>query len=185
LSLLAALLIGWHYAARYPFPAQALSIEGVNRETFDQFEGASFLPALSTWGILSHNVQSLLIAGLLATFSFGAIAVVLLMAPIVIIGFITTQAAMAGYNPLLFIAAFVLPHGIFELPAAIIATAMALRLGMAIISPPPGMTVGQGWLRALAHLVKVFVLVVLPLLVVAALIEAHVTPQIVVAVYGD
>jgi uncharacterized membrane protein SpoIIM required for sporulation/ABC-type transport system involved in multi-copper enzyme maturation permease subunit len=184
LSLVAAVLIGWHYAARYPFPDGVLSIEGVSQETFDQFEGVSFLPALSTWGILSHNVRSLLIAGLLATFSFGVMAVVLLMAPIAIIGFITVQAAVAGYNPLLFVAAFVLPHGVFELPAAIIATAMALRLGMAIISPPPGMTVGQGWLRALAHLVKVFVLVVLPLLAVAAFVEVHVTPQIVVAIYG-
>ena len=125
-----------------------------------------------------------MLATLLAVFSFGSIAVVMLMAPIAIIGFLVAQAAMSGYNPLVFLGAFILPHGIFELPAAIICTAMALRLGASIISPPQGMTVGQGWLRALADLVKIFVLVVLPLLIVAAFVEVHITPQVVIAVYG-
>ena len=35
---------------------------------------------------------------------------------------------------------------------------------MPIVAPPPGLTVGQGWLRALAQFIKLFVLVVLPLL---------------------
>jgi uncharacterized membrane protein SpoIIM required for sporulation/ABC-type transport system involved in multi-copper enzyme maturation permease subunit len=185
LSLTAAALIGWLYAVRYPLPAEALALEGLSHETFDQFTGVSFLPTFSTWGILSNNVRALLAATLLAVLSFGSIAVVLLMAPIAIIGFLTAQAAMAGYNPLIFVGAFVLPHGIVELPAAIIATAMALRLGASVVSPPPGMTVSQSWLQALAHFVKVFVLVVLPLLVVAAFIEVHVTPQVVIAVYGS
>jgi uncharacterized membrane protein SpoIIM required for sporulation len=107
------------------------------------------------------------------------------MAPVAIISFVTVQMAMAGNNPLLFIGTFVLPHGIVELPAAIIATAAAVRLGMSVVAPPPGMTVSQSWLQALAHFFKLFFLVVLPLLVVAAFIEVHVTPQLVVAVYGN
>ena len=56
---------------------------------------------------------------------------------------------------------------------------------MSVVAPPPGMTVSQSWLQALAHFFKLFLLVVLPLLVVAAFIEAHITPQLVVAVYGN
>jgi uncharacterized membrane protein SpoIIM required for sporulation len=184
LPLLGAALIGWAYAAQYPFPDGAFSLEDVSYEAFDEFEGASFLPAFSTWGILSNNVRSLLLATLLGVFSFGSIAVVILMAPVVIISFMTVQAAFMGYNPLVFLGTFVLPHGVVELPAAILATAMALRLGASLVSPPPGMTVSQGWLRALADFIKVFVFVVLPLLVLAALLEVHVTPRIVMAVYG-
>lgn len=185
LSLLAAALIGWFYAVQYPLPAEVLNFGGVDQEVFDQFEGAGFLPTFSTWGILSNNMRSLLLATLLAVFSFGSIAIVALMAPIVIISFLTAQVAITGYNPLLFLGVFVLPHGIAELPAAILATAMALRLGASVVSPPPGMTVSQGWLWALADFIKTFIFVVLPLLVVAAFIEAHITPQIVIAVYGN
>jgi uncharacterized membrane protein SpoIIM required for sporulation/ABC-type transport system involved in multi-copper enzyme maturation permease subunit len=185
IGLAAALFVGWLYAVRNPLPAGLFDLEGVNREMFDQFEGSGLLPSLSTWGILSHNLRSLLAAGLLAVLSFGSLAVLLLMAPIAVIGFVTVQMAMTGNNPLLFIGTFVLPHGIVELPAAIIATAAAVRLGMSVVSPPPGMTVSQSWLQALAHFIKLFLLVVLPLLVVAAFIEVHVTPQLVVAVYGN
>lgn len=185
LCLAAAVLIGWLYAVRYPLPTGALTLGDISRETFDQFEVVGFLPALSTGAILSNNLRALLLAGLLGVISFGTIAVVLLMAPMAIVGFLTAQAAMAGYNPLIFIGAFILPHGIVEVPVAVIATAMALRLGMSVVAPPPGMTVSQSWIQALAYFVKVFVLVVLPSLAVAAFIEAHITPQVVIAIYGN
>lgn len=98
--------------------------------------------------------------------------------------FFVAQAARLGYNPALFFAAFVLPHGILELPAAIIATALAVRLGAAFTSPPRGMTVGDAWLWALADFVKVFIALVLPLLALAAAVEVHVTPVIVMWAYG-
>jgi uncharacterized membrane protein SpoIIM required for sporulation len=143
------------------------------------------LPSLSIWGILSHNVRSLLAAGLLALLSLGSLAVVLLMAPITIIGFVTVQVMHAGYNPLLFLGAFIAPHGIVELPAAIIATAMAVRVGVAVVAPPSGFSVSQSFLQALARFVRLFVLLVLPLLALAAFLEVNVTPRIVLAVYGS
>jgi len=70
------------------------------------------------------------------------------------------------------------------MPAAIIATALAVRLGATFIAPPRGMTVGEGWMQALADFVKVFVAVVVPLLPLAAAVEAVLTPALVLAVYG-
>jgi uncharacterized membrane protein SpoIIM required for sporulation len=90
---------------------------------------------------------------------------------------------MAGLNPLTFLFAFIVPHGILELPAAVIATASAVRIGAALVSRQPNLTVGEGWLLAVIDFVKVFVFVVLPLLVAAALIEAYVTPLVVCWVY--
>jgi uncharacterized membrane protein SpoIIM required for sporulation len=184
IGLLAAVFIGWLFAVSYRLPPELFVLEGITREAFDQFEGTDFLPSLSAWGILSHNTRSLLAAGLLAVLSFGSLAILLLMAPITIIGFLAAQMTLSGQNPLLFLATFILPHGIVELPAAILATAAAVRLGISIVLPPPGMTVSQSWLQALAHFCKLFVLVVLPLLAAAALIEAYITPQLVLAVYG-
>ena len=183
-AILTALFIGWLYAVWYPLPPELMALEGISDESFNQVDTVGFLPAFSAWGILSNNVRSLVLATLLSVFSFGSIGLVILMAPMVIIGFLTVQAAMAGYSPLVFVGAFILPHGVFELPAAIICTAMALRLGLSVVAPPPGMTVGQGWMQALAHFAKLFFLIVLPLLIVAAFVEVYVTPKVVIAVYG-
>jgi uncharacterized membrane protein SpoIIM required for sporulation/ABC-type transport system involved in multi-copper enzyme maturation permease subunit len=183
-GLLASLFIGYAFASRYQLPPQVLQLEQVSSNTFSELPAVDWLPAFTIWGVLSNNVRALLLATLLAVFSFGTMAEALLMAPMAIVFFFVAQAARVGYSPLLFLAAFVLPHGLLELPAASIATALAVRLGATFISPPHGMTVAEGWLRALADLIKVFVALVVPLLALAAAIEVYVTPAIVVQVFG-
>ena len=86
---------------------------------------------------------------------------------------------------LAFLAAFILPHGIFELPAAILTTGLALRIGVVPISPPSELSLGEGMLLALADWFKVVVFLVLPLLLVAAFIEANITPLMVLWIYGS
>ena len=72
------------------------------------------------------------------------LALILLMIPLALVGFFAVEVGLLGYNPWLFVAAFLLPHGIVEMPAAIIGTAFALRIGAALVSPPAGLDVGQG-----------------------------------------
>ena len=184
LGLLFSAGIGYTFAARYSLPPDMLKLDHVSAATFADLPSVDWLPAFTVGGVLSNNVRSLLVAALLAVFSFGTLAVALLMAPLAIVFFFVAQAAHLGYNPLLFFAAFVLPHGLLELPAATIATALAVRLGATFMSPRQGTTVGEGWLWALADFIKVFVALVLPLLALAAAIEVHVTPSIVVWAFG-
>lgn len=178
-------LLGFGFGARYPLPADVLELGQVSPETFTDIPAVDWLPTFSVWGVLLNNVRSLVAAALLAVFSFGTLAIALLMVPVAVIFFFVLQAAHAGYSPLLFFSAFVLPHGALELPAAIVATGLAVRLGATFMSPPEGMTVGEGWLRALADFAKVFVAFVVPLLALAAAIEVHVTPAVVVWVFGQ
>ena len=183
-GLLASVYVGYAFAARYQLPPEMMGLELVSSETFSELPAVDWLPAFTTWGVLSNNVRALLLAALLAIFSFGTLAVALLMAPLAIVFFFVAQAARLGYSPLLFFVAFVLPHGVLELPAASIATALAVRLGATFVSPRQEVAVGEGWLWALADLIKVFVALVLPLLALAAAIEVHVTPSIVVWIFG-
>jgi len=184
IALVGSYYIGYDFATRYQLPADVLPLEQITSETFAEMPTIKWLPAFTPSGILGHNVRSLLLAALLAIFSFGTLAVGLLMAPMAIIFFFTVQVAQLGYNPYLFFSAFVLPHGILELPAAIIATSLAVQLGATFMSPPKGMTIGEGWLRTLADFIKVFCALVLPLLALAAVIEVYVTPVIVLQIYG-
>jgi uncharacterized membrane protein SpoIIM required for sporulation len=59
----------------------------------------------------------------------------------------------------------------------------ALRIGAALVSPPRGLDVGQGLILTSANFVKILIFVVVPLLLIAAYIEANITPQIVMAMY--
>ena len=120
---------------------------------------------------------------LIGRVTFGTGALLLLMAPVGIVGFLTGALALVGTNPLVFLTAFILPHGIFEMPAAVLATALALRAGARVIT---GARRGEnsGFVGALADWVKVFIIVVLPLLLIGAFIEANITPHIVTYFFG-
>ena len=77
-----------------------------------------------------------------------------------------------------------LPHGIIELPVAILSAAMGIRVGVALMSPPKGFTVGQNILWALAQFAKVWLFVLIPLFLLGGLIEGLVTPLIIRALYS-
>ncbi len=132
--------------------------------------------------IFVHNLRAIAVTAVLSLFSFGTAALLLLMAPFVITGFIAGQVAAGGENPLLFLAAFILPHGLFEIPAAVLAGAFCLRLGLAIMAPPAGYTVGQSLLLSIANLLKAGLLLI-PLFMAAAYVEANLTPQVIRWVY--
>ena len=78
-----------------------------------------------------------------------------------------------------------MPHSLIEIPAIFLATAAALRLGAVITRRlPPGRTLGDMWLQALADTLKIGIGLVLPLLILAALVEVFVTPLIVQMTLG-
>jgi uncharacterized membrane protein SpoIIM required for sporulation len=185
--LLAGMAAGWTFSLQYPMPAELAKELKIDAARFQEQLNApslSFLPRIDTWSIFFNNVRSLSIASVLALFSFGTLALILLLIPMGIIGFFAAQAGTFGTDPVTFLVAFILPHGIIELPAAIIATAFALRLGASVIAPPPGVSVGENVIHAFADLLKIFLFVVVPLLLIAAWVEATITPQIVIWFYG-
>ncbi|MBN1642818.1 MAG: stage II sporulation protein M [Anaerolineae bacterium] len=178
LALAGAYLVGWAYAQRYPAPAGLVSLD-IPEDAFQEIPDIGFLPSFNVGSILLHNLRALTLAAVAGVFSFGSLAIVLLMVPLAIIGFLAGQAPMLGGSALLLVGTFILPHGVVEMPAAIVATAMALRLGAVVVAPPAGMTVSQGLLYAAAELIKVMVFLVVPLLAVAAALEVWITPWVI------
>ena len=150
-ALIGAVALGWGYAARYPLPAESFSLQDLTSEAFERTSSIGFLPALTTRAIFVNNVRARVLAGILAVFSFGVMAVTRLMVPMGIIGFLAGGVVIVGYSTLVLLAAFVLPHAIIELPAGILATAFALRMGAWLVSPPPGRTVSGGLVLSLAY----------------------------------
>jgi uncharacterized membrane protein SpoIIM required for sporulation/ABC-type transport system involved in multi-copper enzyme maturation permease subunit len=133
--------------------------------------------------IVVQNWRILAGATILAVFSFGIGALVLTPIVYVLIGYLFSQVIASGYNPLLFAPA-ILTHGIVEIPVILLATAAAVKLGAVVTRPPANMTVGQAWTQTLGDTVRLWMGLILPGLVLAALIEAYITPLVVRAVLG-
>jgi len=183
-ALVGSCVLGAVYAAQYPIPEGMIQLDSLPRDAFENLPDIGFLPSFSVPGVFFNNIRSLFLAAVLAVLSFGVLSIILLMIPMALVAFFAAEVGMLGSSPWLFLTAFILPHGIIELPAAIVATAFALQIGAALISPPKGLNVGQGFLLSLANFCKVFLFVVVPLMLAAAVLEVHVTPHVVLAFYG-
>ncbi len=140
--------------------------------------------SLTSQYILANNLRVVLASSLVGIFTFGVFPAVVPLLNSALIAFVVTRAVAAGHDPLALLAAGILPHGVFEVTAVWLAATLALRLGAAVIARPPKMTMGEGWLLALADYLKALVFVVVPLLVLAAVVEAHVTPLLLSAALG-
>mgnify|MGYP001087405575 CR=1 FL=1 len=134
--------------------------------------------------IFAHNLRVVALASLAGVFTFGVVGFLIFMLPWGFIGFIAAQFALAGESPWTFLLATIAPHATIELPVLLLLTAAALRWQTALIAPVPEQTVSETWLLAAGDFLRLLLGVMLPLLLLAALLEAFVTPQVVFAIYG-
>ena len=79
-------------------------------------------------------------------------------------------------HSVLFVAAAILPHGIFEIPAFIISGALGILLAQSLISNGITGRIPQKIARKFARMLFFYVL---PLVAVAAFVEAFITPVII------
>jgi uncharacterized membrane protein SpoIIM required for sporulation/ABC-type transport system involved in multi-copper enzyme maturation permease subunit len=179
-ALAVAYLLGYRWAGNYTLPASLFQGQAFNQDWLDVLSQFGLLSAAGAVRILFVNVRALLLATLFGVFTFGVLAVILLMVPIGLTGYFAGNLALAGQKPLLFLVALILPHGILEIPAAIISGAAILQLGLSVISMPRGSSLGEGWIKAFAQWARINLGIVLPLLIGAALLEALLTPRIAV-----
>jgi uncharacterized membrane protein SpoIIM required for sporulation len=85
---------------------------------------------------------------------------------------------MNGLSPAQYLIGFILPHGIFEIPALIIGCAAVLRGGALLAAPDEERNIGQTFIESVGEWCKLIVGVVIPLLIIAACVEVWITPRI-------
>lgn len=153
-------------------------------QTLKRFYGMEILkinPFLLMTFIFSNNAFK--------SFIIIPLGVVLAIPPIIFIvfnGFIVGLIAYEvisklGEKGLLYFAVAVLPHGVFELPAVFLSAALGVRVGLATIAKlRGGGDVGWVWIEGL----KTYAYKVLPILFIAAVVEAFITPQIISFFFG-
>jgi uncharacterized membrane protein SpoIIM required for sporulation len=142
--------------------------------------------------IFGNNLRVALLSSVFSLFAFGSFAFLVPAVAFAQIGFVTSSLSARGgswfaldaNSPLQFLLGYVLPHGIIELPTALLGAAMGIRIGAALMSPPKGFTVGQNILWSMAQFFKVWALVLLPLFLLGSLIEGLISPVVIASLYG-
>ena len=177
--VVAGVLVGVQQVERFPFLIDQVGFSNVTKGGMEDI--LKSWPLFSTQSMLMvwwQNLRVLLLAMVLGIFTFGVVGVMPLMATVGIMGFLLGALSRHGLPVLPLVIGLILPHGIIEIPVAILATAAVLHAGAVLAHPSTGKTVGEVWLEALADWAKVIVGVVIPLLFVASAIEIWVTPRI-------
>lgn len=161
--------------------ADATQTERVD-EIFSQFQESPVLAGLgenfSPTYIFGHNVRAVFIILLAGLVSFSVLGIFVYLINLGVVGVVLAAFDFMGYSPLNLAIAGLLPHGIFEIPALIIASAAVMRIGAVLVTPQSGRSLGGVMLDVLADWFKVTLGIVLPLLAIAAVVEAYLTPVI-------
>lgn len=134
--------------------------------------------------IFFQNVRALVIGLLLGLFSFGVLGTLPLFATLGLLGYFTRIMEINQLPAAQIILSGVVPHGIVEVPAILLSTAAVLRIGFLLATPMKDKTVGEVFLMAIASWMQVMVGLVVPLLLLAAVIESWITPLMILRFFG-
>ncbi len=129
-------------------------------------------PAVLAGKIFLNNLGTCLLL-FLGGASFGVVTLLVLTVNGLLIG--AVMELVRQQQGLLFVAAALAPHGIFEIPSFLVAGGLGLLLGQELAAEWHGR--GDAASRA-PPLARLFLRVVVPLLAVAAVVEAFITPAV-------
>lgn len=184
IGIIIGFVAGVSLADQFKLPAQVVAFDKLEYGFIRGLEAMRFFSTTGIGIVWLHNLRSVIIASILGVFSFGVLGMLIMMLPMIVIGFIAGNVSLAGLSPFTFLAALVLPHGIVEIPAIILAGAAILHLGATLAAPAKGKTIGEAWLEALGKWARMMFGVVLPLFLLAAVIEVLITPHVALLILG-
>ncbi|MBK8420768.1 stage II sporulation protein M [Candidatus Villigracilis saccharophilus] len=128
--------------------------------------------------LFMNNTRAVALIFFAGLFSFSVLGVMLYMVNIGLIGGLFALFQLLGIQAWPIFLAGVVPHGVFEIPALMIGCAVVLYMGVSIVTPQTGRSMGEVILELLADWMKIFIGLVVPLLAIAAMIEAYITPAL-------
>lgn len=131
---------------------------------------------ISYIGLVRNNVFACAVCMGLGFIPFLFLPLFAVLSNTLTAGSVLGYSASAGLSPLKLTVFGLLPHGIFELPAVFLAIAMGLYLCRTLTLKILGKAKEDRILPMLNWMAKTFVLVIIPLIIIAAVVECMVTP---------
>ena len=133
--------------------------------------------SISAFALLANNWSAMLISVLYGLIPFAFLPVSSLLANGFILGITGIMYQLYEQTLALWLAAL-LPHGIFELPALVLSVACGVYLCVQISKLILRYPNRAPMLEVLCNVLRVVLLLVAPLTIAAAFVEAYVTPVI-------
>lgn len=152
---LSSIIIGFAFYQEFGFLDEML------KQLIDKIEGLGIFETI--FFIFQNNLRSAFLGLFLGIF-LGAFPVIAALSNGIVLGYVFRKVLI---NSGFFEFWRILPHGIFEIPAVMIALGLGIKLGMFIFS---GNIKKEFWIRT-KNSVILFIFVIFPLLLLAALIE--------------
>ncbi|MGD1004432.1 MAG: stage II sporulation protein M [Methanoregulaceae archaeon] len=170
LLFFSTILVGWVGTAQHPDIGEEF-MRLFEKQVGGQVMGGSALEVAGK--IFANNLEACVLL-FLGGASFGILTIVIMSLNGIVIGAI--MELVHKQHSFTFVAAAILPHGVFEIPGFVIAGALGIMFSQSLVNEYYGSGDASAEAQRLAHL---FVLLVLPLITVAAIVEAFITPQII------
>ncbi len=170
LLFFASITVGWVGSAQNPAIGEEL-MSLFEKEVAGQMDGTD--PLDMSLKLFANNLQACILL-FLGGATFGILTIFIMSLNGIVIGAIM-ELVHKDHTPL-FVAAAIVPHGIFEIPAFIISGALGILLAQSLIAEWYGS--GDSAVSAYAF-ARMFLTVVLPLVAVAACVEAFITPVVI------
>ena len=170
LLFFATLTLGWFASALNPNMGQDL-MKLFEKEVAGQMDGQN--PYDMFVKLFANNLEACILL-FLGGASFGILTIFIMSLNGIVIGAIMEMVSKE--HSALFVAAAILPHGIFEIPAFIISGALGILLAQSLIAEWYGSSDTAEAAKAYASM---FLYFVLPLVLIAASVEAFITPVVI------
>ncbi|MBI9051042.1 MAG: stage II sporulation protein M [Anaerolineaceae bacterium] len=176
--MITSIAIGYTQIKNFPIQLPENTITDIPSQVENLMKIWPVLSVQPIVAILMQNIRVVIVGFILGIFSLGVLGTLPIFVTMGLTGYLGAILSMNGI-PIYFYLLFLLPHGLFEIPALLISTAAVIRIGATIASPSPGKTIGEVVLYAFGEWCRYFIGIVMPLLIVASIIEVWVTPQII------
>lgn len=160
-------------------------LQGLEKRIRELPELANIRDHISAPFLFMNNTRAVAVIFLAGLVSFSVLGILIYMLNIGLIGGIFAMFELLGLQPWTLFLAGVVPHGVFEIPALMIGSAVVLYFGAVLVTPQAGKSMGEVILELFADWTKIFIGLVVPLLAIAAVIEAYITPAILIASFGN
>ena len=170
LLFFSTITVGWVGSAQNPAVGEEL-MKLFEKEVAGQMDGDN--PYDMGIKLFFNNLQACILL-FLGGATFGILTIFIMSLNGIVIGAIM-EIVHKDHTPL-FVAAAILPHGIFEIAAFIISGALGILLAQSLIAEWYG---NGDSAAATCAFARTFLIVVLPLVAVAATVEAFITPVVI------
>jgi stage II sporulation protein M len=164
------LTVGWVGSAQNPQVGEDL-LKLFEKEVAGNMDGENPFDMFPK--LFFNNLEACILL-FLGGASFGILTIFIMSLNGIVIGAIM-EIVSKGHSAV-FVAAALLPHGIFEIPAFILSGALGILLAQALMAEWYGN--GDSAVAAYSY-ARLFLVAVLPLVLVAAGVEAFITPVVI------